>query len=318
MNKMQKTLIAVAVAATAGMSSQAMAGAIAFSYLKIDNFQLFNNGTGNQLSATDFSFLDIGNSSSASGTSSFGLGAATSANSGAAQFGGHDSLLACSGSCGGIAENTFTQTAGNNFGRGDTNGNDGSLLAGVSPTADFALVETVAEGRQDLSGFTTGQSGARSATEFTFTVANDTEFRLDFNATRELFAELHQDEVQAQASLSWNVTLVNVATDETILLWTPNGGAGGLLSSIGATEIADPFSLNQSVSVLNTGSSGVGPETGFFSLRATLGGGNLYRFSIGHTTQINTQAEKVPEPATLALLAAGLGMLSFARRRKQA
>jgi len=66
MNKMKKTLIAVAVAATAGMSSQAMAGAIAYSYLELFDVKIINNTAGRQADRSDFSSLSPASTSQAS------------------------------------------------------------------------------------------------------------------------------------------------------------------------------------------------------------------------------------------------------------
>ena len=311
MNKMKKTLIAAAVAATVGMSSQAMAGAVAYSYLELTNVQLFNVTENRQAAATDFTNLNIGASSETSATSSFGPGAVNSNPL------AHDALLSCSGNCGGIGQNIPGMQGQQNFGRSDTFGDGGFLVTGLGPL-NSANVWTMAEGRQDQTGFTTGQSNALSSTQFAFTLGVGTTFQLNFDADGELFTQLHQNEVQAIAGFGWSASIVEIlaggVTGDTVFSWTPNGAAGGIS---GGTELVDAFNMNTSRSVLSTGTSAFNPAKGFFSAETILNPGQ-YRFTINHTSNINTVATKVPEPATLALLAAGLGMLGFARRRKQA
>lgn len=292
---MKKSLLSLALVAATGISAQVNAGAIAYSYLELTNVQLFNVTADRQADASDFSNLDIGASSEASATSSFGAGVVTSNPI------GHDTQLACSGNCGGIVGNDPTQQLGsNNFGRSDTFGDGGFLITGLGGTSS-ANVWTAAEGRQDITGFTSGQSNALSSTEFAFTLDDELTFRLDFTAQGELFSQLDQDEFSAISGFSWSASIVEVFSDGTetqVFTWAPNA-------------------LNQSRSVLSAGQSAYSFGPTGFSDETTLEAGN-YRFTINHTSQISTRAEvsQIPEPATLLLLAAGLGMIGVSRLRK--
>jgi hypothetical protein len=319
MNTLTKRLItSAAVAAGMGLSMQTQAGAIAYSYLEVDDFTLSNANTGTQLDVTDFSFLNIGDSSSASTV--INLGTVMDEADATASGNTTDTLLACAGNCAGIAENDPTQQGTSNFGRGDTFG-DGSLISGVGGGTDGADVWTVAEGRQTVSGFTTGISGARNSTEFTFTLATATDIAFDFVGLAEIYVELHQDLVQAQSSYSWNLSIVEIGVGE-VLNWSPDG-TGTITCSGTATNCSavEPFSLNDAHSVLSAGSDGTGGvQNGLFQGLLTLAGQTDYRLTIAHGSQINTEAVKVqvPEPGILFLLGAGLAGLGFTRRRNKA
>lgn len=311
MKKLTRGLLtSTAVAMAMGLSMQAHAGATAYSYLEVDNFKVFNNTTNIQLDVSDFSFIDIGDSSSASAVTSFGPPGATASPSST------DTLLACSGNCT-VGENDPTLQPAASFGRGDTDG-QGAVISGTPAGSDGADVWSVAEGQQVSTGFTTAQSGARTTTEFEFTLAADTTVRFDLDGIAELYVELHQDEVQAQASYSWNVSIVNIDDGNTeVLNWAPDGSVNAIS---GGTELSDDFSMNDSVGVVSAGDDGTGLQNGFFSMLTTLEGQTRYKFTIGHASQINTEAvkEQIPEPSILLLLGAGLAGLGFIRRRKQA
>lgn len=291
-----------------GLTANANAGAVAYSYLEIDDFRLFNDTTGAQLDVSDFSFLDIGESSTASATSSFGPGAVTS------NPVGLDTTLACSGvaGCVGIAPNDkLQQVAKTNFGRGDTSAIDGAIITGTGAAFDFANVWTVAEGRQSGTGFTTGDANVSNATEFVFEFmlggAGDIDVRMDFMAFAELYVKLDQDSDKAFASYDWSLTIEDVLTGVIVFDWTPNGSPTG-------SELADAFDLSDERSVLNTGTAGTGPLGGFFSNVVTLTRGTDLRLSINADSSITTRIEEVPEPGALFLMGAGLLGLRLTRR----
>jgi hypothetical protein len=271
---------------TLGLSAPAIADTVAYSYQELINFTVSNNATGIQLDASDFIDLDIGNSSSASAVTTFGAPGVTASPSSL------ETILACSGeaaSCAAISENDSTQQAVSNYARGDTFGNGGTIISGL-PGPDSVNVWTVAEGRQNTEGSTTGQSGTRNSTEFVFALAADTEVRIDFDVLAELYVQLDQDLVQAQASYNWNASIVEVDTGAVVFSWVPNGVVGGIA---GGTELADPFTMNDSRGLVSTGADGTGPQNGAFAAVVTLAGQTNYRLSIGHGSQINTEVEPI-------------------------
>ncbi len=323
MKKMNKILVTIAIITTMGTSSQVMAGAEAYSYLELSNIQLFNETADRQADFNDFTNWRNRPSSQTSAGSSFGASDSYSNPS------GHDASMSCSGSdsdCARIVENDPARSsAAINFGRSDTFGDGGSLITGVpdSTAPSSANIWTIAEGLQDTTGFTAGQSNTLSTTEFTFALTEETTLRLDFDADGELFTKLHQDQVQATADFNWSASIVEIlpggGAGDMVFNWAPNGKIGDGIS--GGTELLDGFNMNMGTGVTSKGESGTGLLAGEFSAKTTLGPSS-YRFTISHKSSIVTDAVKdpteppkgIPEPATLALLFAGLGMLGFVRR----
>ena len=278
----------IAISATAicvVISAPAIADTEAYSYLALENFQVFNNDTGIQLDISDFSSLEIGDSASASAVTSFASGVAT------ASADTLETALACSGNCGGIAENDPAPQVSSNFGRGDTSTNGGAVITGIPGRDIFVNVWTVAEGRQNVDeGWTSGLSGTRNATEFTFALAQTTDIIIKFDALAELFVKLEQPLIQAQAAYAWSVTVVEVATGNQVFSWVPNGGASGIT---GGTELSDPFALNNARGQLSTGQNGTGAQSGTFEALLTLAGQTAYRWTINHNSQVNTEVEPI-------------------------
>lgn len=138
---------------------------------------------------------------------------------------------------------------------------------------------------------------------------------------------------KVRAEITANVTISD-QNGNIVFSWSPDG-----LATAGVTEI-DPFSLNRTLSK-NFGNPGggiydptgcgeglelgcVGADVGnlapvtsaFWSVTSSELGAGTYTLTL--TARENIDVQRVPEPATLALLGLGMSGLAFVRRRKQA
>lgn len=196
-----------------------------------------------------------------------------------------------------------------------------------------------------LSGTGSANSSATQllGAEFTLDVdaaeGSGLAIELAFNLERFIRAALGQDGKNASAGTTWSITVTDENGDD-YFVWTPNGsnplgveGVGGLSGSCissgsaygggtrNCSSFSDQFTMQNSRTTLtendrivpNDGSFDV--EFGYFEAEVFLPNG-LYTVSIvGSAT---TNAEMVPEPATLALLGIGLLGLGVGVGRRRA
>jgi hypothetical protein len=285
-----------------GLSSQAHAGAKAFAHLNIDNFTIYNSA-GTQYASTDFSNLQIGDTSGVSAISDVNGGDLNQTLDRTAGGGFPDDNMACVGlGCGPAWEDDYNQQAApvnGSFVRADTQ-LLGALIDGSNVNADV-----LAEGQTSITDEGTGASTVGTITTFAFEMmANDT-ITFDFDATAFMEVLLHQDEHDVQASIGFSIDIIDVN----------NAHGGGLNSNI----------FNFSPGAINTGIGLNSQDTDDYTLASTnfietsigLFAGTDYRLVISQDADIHFDAVKpIPEPATLAIFGLALMGLASTRRSK--
>lgn len=208
--------------------------------------------------------------------------------------GGSDTRQSTAGTGPFPGENSFGQalTAGAGA-RGDAV-ITGNLLTGTPPGA----ASLVAEGRLIDFGSASSTAGTSTGFNFTFTTTAPLTLTLAFTASNDLIAttDAAGDGASAQINASFSV----------------NGN--------GVADTYAPTELNTSVSSSGgtaNGTSSLAPTA--FTHSVTLTAPGTYTISLlsGAQERLNAAATSTPEPASLALLGAGLISAGLIRRRRQ-
>lgn len=197
--------------------------------------------------------------------------------------------------------------------------------------APFTQARNFTEGQ--LLGNSTGNStaGNSSASEFStsFVVGEPgTTINFRFDADPYLKSYLGANALtgsQAEGSLSLNFNIID-SDGKQIFNWVPDGVSGSL---IGGIENADAFSLNTSLTALmgNPGPLVYNPQncaigslaTGCFNATTDPLAPGVYSLNLSMRENVYLQSvTAVPEPASVAMLLAGLGMMgTIVWRRKR-
>lgn len=317
-NLNQKTL-AVTTAAILGLgvAGTAHAGAKAFMNLIIDDF-VINKSGGAQYVVSDFDSLSLidtlNNSSNFDGAdpdsiqesdATSGIRTATLTNP---LQNTANAPLSCvddgSGDCAGIVENDFTQQPQlQQFARADSllqGSIIGGFSGGVTPEATASQVSEVQI--NTLNGSGSSDSSVSNSTEFSFSLDNDDTMTFAFNASSAYHLLMNQPDFGAQVNRAFTITISDTGTGLPVFSFNP-----GVLNF--ARTIQDIDDISDTIS-----------SQPFTVTTPTLLAGTTYDLSIAGSTGVGavvTQAA-VPEPATLALLSAGLlGMGAASRRRRK-
>lgn len=306
MKTFKKTILATAAVAAMSLLGTAQASTFAQSILQINNFRLLHTPGGTAFSRADFSALTGTNDAHATAERN---GVFQTASSSVPITGAPPDLpQRCVGApCPPIGENVFTpfpMPVGGNFGYADQQLTGASIILNGNPAG--ANAHTRADAATSNSPTqSSGNSDVGTSTTFAFSVAVPGSMTVDFDAIANLLASVSvgsAPNANANARLSWHINIIDLSNGDAMLDQTPS-------------------QLNQARS-LTDGAPGSLPYnlalTHFTFTSAPLLTGRNYQLTIEHNTLANALQEEIPEPGTLAALAAGLLSMSLiSRRRKQ-
>jgi hypothetical protein len=309
MNILKKGLLFTAMAASLSLTAAGTAQAETFasSILNISNFRLLHaNGTA--FSTADFATLTGTNDAHA--TAGLNGMFANSADS--------RSILnpvppnvaqQCLGACPPVPPDTYTPIAGlppitNTYGHADQRLTGASIVINGNPAG--ANASTRADASTAVNAVASGNSDVGTSTTFSFVLGAADSMTIAFDGdpyTRALVTPGSGPTSNANARLSWSINIVNITTGVNVLSYAPNELNG--LSNVSATDGA-PNDLIYA------------PGSDFFTATTPLlVVGQTYQITIQHNSLANALQQELPEPGTLAVLAAGLLSMSLLSRRRQ-
>lgn len=311
MTTFRKSLLAAAAVLVAGIASApAQASTFASAILDINNFRLLHSN-GTAYSTTDFTILQGTNDAHA--TASLNNQFANGTASIPILLGTPNVLHQCKGApCPPLLDNDFSHFASpppvpGTFGYADQDLTGASITIGANPAGAHA--RTRADASTAMNAIASGNSDVGTSTTFKFTLGGSDTMTVEFDATAftQAFVSMGSGpDANANARLSWSINIVDLTTQNSIFDFAPpelnalsvrsrTDGMPGILSYNFATVPGTPFSM---VSPL-------------------LSAGTSYQITIQHNTLANALQQELPEPDSLAVLAAGMLAMSVALRRRK-
>jgi len=308
MHKLHKSFLAAAAALAAGIASApAQASTFASAILDINHFRLLHSG-GAAYSTSDFTILQGTNDAHA--TAALNSDFANGTSSVPILFGTPDVAHQCKGApCPALGENNFTPFASpppvpGSFGYADQQLTGAAIVIGGNPAGAHA--RTRADASTAMNAVASGNSDVGTSTTFRFTLGGSDTMTVAFDATAFTQAFVSSGsgpDANANARLSWSINIVDLTTMLPVFTFAPNE-----LNALSVRSRTDamPGLLTYSL-----------PTTGFAAVSPLLSAGTSYQITVQHNTLANTLQRELPEPDSVAVLAAGMLAMSMALRRRK-
>ena len=312
MNLIKKSLLVTAAAAALGLAAigGAQASTFASAILDINNFRLLHSN-GTAFSNADFSVLTGTNDAHATaslngvfanGASSLGILSGTTP----------DVAHQCVGApCPPLGENNFTPFASpppvpGNLGYADQNLTGSSISINGGPAGAHAT--TRADASTAMNSVASGNSDVGTSTTFQFALGVADTMTIAFDATPFAQAYVSADAgatSNANARMSWSINILDLSTGLSVFSFAPNELNGQ--SIVSRTDgLPGTSTYNAALATF-----------GFSEITPLLAAGTTYQITIQHNTLANALQQEVPEPGTLAIVAAGLLSMSLLSRRRK-
>ena len=311
MTTLRKSLLATAALLAASLASvPVQASTFASAILDINNFRLLHSN-GTAYSTTDFTILQGTNDAHA--TASLNGVFANGTSSIPILLGVPNVPHQCMGApCGGLGENNFAQLPSpppvpGTFGYADQDLTGASITIGAAPAGAHA--RTRADASTTLNAIASGNSDVGTSTTFQFTLGAADTMTVSFDATAFTQAYVSPGsgpDANANARLSWSINIIDLTTQGTIFDFAPPD-----LNALSVRSRTDgsPGILTYTFATL--------PGVPLTKVSPLLTAGTRYQITIQHNTLANALQQELPEPDSLAVLAAGMLAMSVALRRRK-
>ncbi|TWI69009.1 putative secreted protein with PEP-CTERM sorting signal [Pseudoduganella lurida] len=313
MNIFRKGLLVTAAAATLaiGAVGSARADTFASAILDINNFRLLH-GNGAAYASTDFATLTGTNDAHATAALN-GVFAADARSNPILSGLQPDVPQQCVGApCPPIGENNFNRFPSpppvpGNFGYADQRLVGSVITIGATPAG--ARATTRADASTDTNLQTaSGNSDVGTSTTFAFTLGTSDTMTISFDANPYAAAFVSAGAgatSNANARMSWAINIVDLTTGASVFTFAPD--ELNALATVSRTDGTPGL----------TEYNAAGTVYSFLATTPLLSAGTTYQITIQHNTLANALQQEVPEPGTLAIVAAGLLSMSLISRRRK-